>query len=118
MQIKSYMTAREAALLLYNSLTGEAEAELEHAPLERINSDTGIQYILECLKAPMEQKAVYQKRKYLADFEQLNRYPGEGLRTLRTDTAVLKDPWKHWGSASPVCMMQRPVGIGFSSGLA
>ncbi|CAE7350990.1 GIP [Symbiodinium sp. KB8] len=82
MQIKSYMTAREAALLLYNSLTGEAEAELEHAPLERINSDTGIQYILECLKAPMEQKAVYQKRKYLADFEQLNRYPGEGLRTF------------------------------------
>ena len=81
-QISSYMTSREASLLLYTSLTGEAEAELEHAPLEKINHETGIDYILETLKAPMEQKAVYQKRKFLADFEQLNRYPGEGLRTF------------------------------------
>ncbi|CAE7938955.1 GIP [Symbiodinium necroappetens] len=81
MQIKTYMTPREASLLLYNSLSGEAEAELEHAPLEKINSDSGIQYILESLKAPMEQKAVFQKRKFLSDFGQLSRYPGEGLRT-------------------------------------
>ena len=81
-QIGSYMTSREASLLLYTSLTGEAEAELEHAPLEKINHENGIDYILETLKAPMEQKAVYQKRKFLADFEQLNRYPGEGLWTF------------------------------------
>ena len=31
-QIRSYMTSREAALLLCTSLTGEAEAELEHRP--------------------------------------------------------------------------------------
>ncbi|CAE7665208.1 GIP [Symbiodinium sp. CCMP2592] len=81
-QIKSYMTARDASLLLYTSLSGEAEAELEHAPLDRINHENGIDYILETLKAPMEQKGVYQKRKFLSDFEQLNRYPGEGLRTF------------------------------------
>ena len=80
MQIKTYMTPREASLL-YSSLSGEAEAELEHAPLDKINCDSSIQYILESLRAPMEQKAVYQKRKFLSDFEQLSRYPGEGLRT-------------------------------------
>ncbi|CAE7041145.1 unnamed protein product [Symbiodinium sp. CCMP2592] len=47
-----YMPRREAALLLYTSLTGESEAELEHA---------------------------VPKRKYLADLEELNRYPGEGF---------------------------------------
>ena len=49
--------------------------------MDRINNGGGIDYILSSLKAPMEQQAVYQKRKCLADFEQLNRYPGEGLRT-------------------------------------
>ncbi|CAE7284877.1 GIP, partial [Symbiodinium necroappetens] len=81
MQIKTYMTPREASLLLYSSLSGEAEAELEHAPLDKINCDSGIHFFLESLRAPMEQKAVYQKRKFLSDFEQLSRYPGEGLRT-------------------------------------
>ena len=41
------MTAREAALVLYTSLTEEAETELEHAPLESINCEGGIQSILE-----------------------------------------------------------------------
>ncbi|OLQ14786.1 hypothetical protein AK812_SmicGene1056 [Symbiodinium microadriaticum] len=80
-QIRSYVTSREAALLLYTSLSGEAEAELEHTPLHRINAEDGIDYILQALKAPMEQKSVYQKRKFFAHFDQLNRYPSEGLRT-------------------------------------
>eukprot|EP00439_Symbiodinium_sp_Y106_P042581 s4645_g5.t1 len=80
-QIQNYMTKREAALLLYTSLTGEAEAELEHVPLEKINCDGGISYILESLKEPMAQKSVSQKRKFLADYENISRYPSEGLRT-------------------------------------
>ena len=75
------MTKREAALLLYTSLTGEAEAELEHVPLEKINCDSGVEFILESLREPMAQETVYQKRKYLADFESISRYPDEGLRT-------------------------------------
>ena len=81
-QVSAYMPRREAALLLYTSLTGEAEAELEHVPIHNINHENGIDFILNALKAPMEQKAVYQKRKFLTDFEQLNRYPGEGLRSF------------------------------------
>ena len=55
-QVSSFMTPREAALVLYTSLTGEAEAELEHAPIESINTDKGIDFILETLRQPMEQK--------------------------------------------------------------
>ena len=65
---------REAALQLYNALSGEPEQELEHAPLDCINSSEGIIYILEQLRGPVSQRLVYQKRKYLADFEGINRY--------------------------------------------
>ncbi|CAE7209411.1 unnamed protein product [Symbiodinium sp. CCMP2592] len=81
-QVAHYMTSKEAALLLYTSLTGEAEAEMEHVPLEKINHPDGIKYILDCLRKPMEQKSVYQKRKFLADYEKISRYPGEGLRSF------------------------------------
>ena len=76
------MTPREAALVLYTSLTGEAEAELEHAPIEAINTDKGIDFILETLRQPMEQKQIFQKRKFLSDFEGIQRHPGEGLKAF------------------------------------
>ena len=77
-QVSTFMTKREAALLLYNSLTGDLEAELEHADLSDINCD----FILTSLEKPMTQKVVYQKRRYLSDYESLSRYPGESLRTF------------------------------------
>ena len=81
-QVASFMTPREASLVLYTSLTGEAEAELEHAPIEAINTDKGIDFILETLRQPMEQKQIFQKRKYLSDFEGIQRQPGEGLKAF------------------------------------
>ena len=72
-QIGSYMTPREAALLLYTCLTGEAETELEHDPLEAINCDKGIDYILETVRTPMGQKLVFQKRKFLREHENMQR---------------------------------------------
>ncbi|CAE7223119.1 LZTR1 [Symbiodinium necroappetens] len=79
-QVASYMSPREAALLLYTSLTGEAETELEHAPIESINTDSGIDFILETLRTPMEQKLVFQKRKFLNEYENIQRQPNEALR--------------------------------------
>ena len=38
MQIKNYMTAADSALMLYTNLSGEAELEVEHLQLDRINS--------------------------------------------------------------------------------
>ena len=81
-QVSYFMTSREAALVLYTSLTGEAEAELEHARIEAINSDQGIDFILETLRQPMEQKQIFQKRKFLSDFEGIQRQPGEGLKAF------------------------------------
>ena len=81
-QVEPYMSKREASLQLYNALSGEPEQELEHAPLERINSAQGITYILDQLRGPMSQRLVYQKRRYLSDFEGINRYPNEHLRAF------------------------------------
>ena len=81
-QVEPYMSKREAALQLYTALSGEPEQELEHAPLERINCAEGINYILEQLRGPMSQRLVYQKRRYLSDFEGINRFPNEHLRAF------------------------------------
>ncbi|CAE7253541.1 GIP [Symbiodinium sp. CCMP2592] len=58
LQVKPYMSEAEAALTLYCSLSGEAEEELEHIA-----------------------KQVYLKRKFLADFETVSRFNGEGMRS-------------------------------------
>lgn len=69
LQMAAYASKPDQAFLLYNSLTGEAEQELEHLSIEELYKDNGIETILSMLKAPMEQKVIYQKRKYLHEFE-------------------------------------------------
>ena len=80
MQVYNYLSKREAALLLYTSLTGEAEELLETATLERINHADGIDYIVSFLKSNLDTKLVYQKRKLLGDFESIVRQPSESIR--------------------------------------
>ena len=81
LQVAPFMSRKEMALSLYNSLQGEAEQELEHTPIEELYVDDGVDKILEALKSPMEQKAVYQKRKFLSEFENIRRYAGESMRS-------------------------------------
>eukprot|EP00434_Breviolum_minutum_P010232 symbB.v1.2.009030.t1/scaffold568.1/size186168/6 len=80
LQAAPYVSPKEMSLLLYNSLQGEAEQELEHTSIEEIHRDDGVQVILQALKAPMEQKVVYQKRRFLHEFEVLRRFSGENMR--------------------------------------
>ena len=80
MQVKSYMTAADSALMLYTNLSGEAELEVEHLQLDRINSKDGVDYILETLRGPLQQKELFQKRKLLADFENVGRMQHETIR--------------------------------------
>ncbi len=80
LQAAPYVSPKEMSLLLYNSLQGEAEQELEHTSIEEIHREDGVQVILQALKAPMEQKVVYQKRRFLHEFEVLRRYSGENMR--------------------------------------
>ncbi|CAE7210450.1 GIP [Symbiodinium necroappetens] len=71
LQVRSYMSPAEAALALYTSLGGEAEEELEHIDLKRLYSKTGIEFLLEQLRGPLQAKQIYPKRKYLSDYEAL-----------------------------------------------
>ena len=81
LQVAPYMSRKEAALQLYGALAGEPEAELEHCPVSEIYCDDGVEKILEALRTPMEQKQVYQKRKFLHEFENIRRSHGETLRS-------------------------------------
>ena len=80
LQAAAYIPPKEMALQLYGSLQGECEQELEHMSIEEIYQDSGIATILAALKAPMEQKTIYQKRRYLHEFEVLRRNHGETIR--------------------------------------
>ena len=93
LQVASYMTRREAALLLFTSLSGEAEEEQENCDLEQVNSANGIEYIQEQLRCGLETKMVYQKRKLLADHETIVRQNNESIRAFanryrRTERAL------------------------------
>ena len=39
----------------------------------------GVDLIVQSLESPMAQKVVYQKRRFLADYEALARYPADSL---------------------------------------
>lgn len=79
-QMGPYATAADQALLLWGSLTGDAEQELEHLTIDEVHCDFGIETILRKLQVPFEQRAVFQKRKFLHEFESLRRYNGEVMR--------------------------------------
>eukprot|EP00438_Fugacium_kawagutii_P007101 Skav209599 [mRNA] locus=scaffold4140:22593:36171:- [translate_table: standard] len=81
LQMAPYAPPKEQALLLYNGLSGEPEQELEHVNIEDIYVDGGVDVILGLLKAPLSQRLVYQKRKFLSDFESFRRYPAESMRS-------------------------------------
>ena len=80
LQMKAYATPKEQALLVYNSLTGEPEQELEHMAIDDFYVEDGVQRILQKLQRPLEQRVIYQKRRFLQDFEQIRRYQGETMR--------------------------------------
>ena len=81
LQMAPYASKKDQALLLYNSLTGEPEQELEHLSIEELYVDDGVQLILKLLQKPLEQRLVYQKRKFLHEFEVLRRIQNESMRT-------------------------------------
>ena len=65
-QMAPYASKADQALLLWGSLTGDAEQELEHLTIDEVHCDTGIDTILRQLQLPIEQRAVFQKRKFFA----------------------------------------------------
>ena len=83
LQAKNYVPLRETGLLLYQSLKGELEEELEDAPVEQLFSDSGVDYILGVVRKAVETRSVHIKRKVLADYERITRAPNEAIEALR-----------------------------------
>ena len=81
-QIAAYLPPNEAAMLLYVSLKGEAEEELEWCDVALINNEKGIDYIIETLKQPLMTKAIYLKRRYLHEYDYVQRQQNETIRTF------------------------------------
>ena len=106
LQVAFYMSTYEAALTLYSSLTGEPEAELAQAPLNKIDDPNGVEYILEQLRTPRAQKLVVQKRRYLAECEAIFRCPGEQLGSSLIDAGGLRGTLLQLGSTSWACVME------------
>ena len=80
-QISSYLPPNEAAMLLYGSLREEAEEELEYASIDAINNDNGIDFILESLRKPLMTRSIYLKRRFLHDYENIQRAPAETIKS-------------------------------------
>lgn len=103
-QVASYLPPSEAAMLLYTSLRGEAEEELEWVDLSKVNSPGGIDFIIEALRKPLQTREVYLKRRYLFEYEGIQRQNGETIRSFATDTTGVKGHWQPLASMSPQCM--------------
>ena len=81
LQVSNYVPKKEAGILLYNSLKGELEEELEDAPVESIYCESGVAFIVDTIRKAVETRSVHLKRRLLADYEHIYRGQQEGMRT-------------------------------------
>ena len=64
LQVQNYVPVRETGILLFQSLRGELEEELEDAPVDKLFSNDGVDYILGIVRkardplGPCEEKGV------------------------------------------------------------
>lgn len=79
LQMKSYATDEDTALA-FSQLSGEAELEVERLDLSQVHAKNGVQYVLDALRKPLQQKQLFQKRRLLNEFESVARNNGESIR--------------------------------------
>ena len=90
----NYVPRKEAGILLFTSLKGELEEEMEDAPVDSIYCPTGIDFILDTIRKAVETRSVHLKRKLLSDYEHIYRTNGESMRAYvnryqRTERSLL-----------------------------
>ena len=79
-RVLHWLPPGEAALLLLESLTGQAELETEHLQLERVGEQDGITYLLTELRQTLGERTLYLKRLYLQEWEVVARQMNESVR--------------------------------------
>ena len=52
------------------------------ADLAKINHKNGVDFILDTLRSALKTRAIYQKRKYMHDFEHISRFASESVRSF------------------------------------
>ena len=82
LQVVNYVPKREAGILLFNSLKGELEEELEDAPLEKIFDVDGVTFIMDTIQKAVETRSVHLKRQLLNTYEHIYRAPQETMRSF------------------------------------
>lgn len=115
--MQNQLTGAEAGLMLFASLTGEAEAESEHMSLAKVNSKEGVEYIISCLKGPLEQKVLYQKRSLLAAYETVARTEPRRNQfdSTSTGTRGSSEIFRRLGFQQVQCMIQKAAATDFWS---
>ncbi|CAK9103046.1 unnamed protein product [Durusdinium trenchii] len=70
-----------------------AKPEAEHMDLEKINAKDGVAYILSCVKGPLEQKLLYQKRMLLSNYENIAQqgHVERDLQSVGISSAAMYD---------------------------
>ena len=81
LQVVNYVPKKETGILLFNSLKGELEEELEDAPVEKLYDENGVQYILDTIRKAVETRSIHLKRKLLSDYEHISRGVQETMRS-------------------------------------
>lgn len=71
LQASAFISTKDMALSFYTSLQGELEQELEHLTVDEFYRDDGVDVLSRCLKQPLQHKLVYQKPRFLHEFEVL-----------------------------------------------
>ena len=82
LQVVNYVPKREAGILLFNSLKGELEEELEDAAVEKIYDPEGVSFIVDTIQKAVETRTVHLKRQLLATYEHIYRSPTETMRSF------------------------------------
>ncbi|CAK8987891.1 unnamed protein product [Durusdinium trenchii] len=82
LQVVNYVPKKEAGILLFNSLKGELEEELEDADVERIYDANGVGFIVNTIQKAVETRTVHLKRQLLSTYEHIYRNANESMRAF------------------------------------
>ena len=83
-RVKHYLPLPEAALLLRDSVTGEALKEIITEPPMTWATDDGIERLVDSMKAPFGEQEIFHTGDLLAAYERIRRGNGEKLHSYCT----------------------------------
>ena len=81
LRIVHYVPRGEAALILFDSLKGEAALVVQDVPLASYFTDEGIDVLIELLRPAFDERPLLFKAQVFEEFQEYTRLRGEDIRT-------------------------------------